>query len=90
VTPEFYAVKRAEYLKRYAEAAKLGSRPVVSFEKRVVGRLGTAYLDLAFGAYYAHRLSLSELSSYVGVRVNHLRRIEREAFGLARVPGGTE
>lgn len=84
-----YAMKRAEYLKRYAEAAKSASKPIVSFEKRVVGRLGTAYLDLAFGAYYAHRLTLSELSSYTGVRVAHLARIEREAFGMSRVPGAT-
>ena len=87
-TPDFYASKRADYLKRYAEAAAKGGKPVVSFEKRVVGRLGTAYLDLAFGAYYAHRLTLSELSSYTGVRIAHLARVEREAFGMSRVPGG--
>lgn len=86
-TPEFYARKRAEYLERYAAAAKKVSKPIVSFEKRVVGKLGRAYLDLAFSAYYEHRLTLSELSSYTGVRVQHLAKVEREAFGMSRVPG---
>jgi Zn-dependent peptidase ImmA (M78 family)/DNA-binding XRE family transcriptional regulator len=86
---ELYDRKRFEYLRRYQEAAKKRSKPIVSFAKRVVGRLGTAYLDLAFTAYYDKRLTLSELSSYTGVRVHHLGRIEREAFGMSRVPGGT-
>lgn len=84
----FYAAKRTEYLKRYAEAAKRQSKPVVSYERRVVGQLGLAYLDLAFSAYYARRLTLSELSSYTGVRVTNLAKVEREAFGMSRVPGG--
>jgi Zn-dependent peptidase ImmA (M78 family) len=88
-TQELYAAKRLRYLEQYAEAAKRESKPIVSFEKRVVGRLGTAYLDLAFNAYYARRLTLSELSSYTGVRVNHLAKVEREAFGMSRVPGAS-
>jgi Zn-dependent peptidase ImmA (M78 family) len=86
-TPELYAARRIGYLERYAEAAKKETKAVVSFEKRVVGRLGTAYLDLAFNAYYSRRLTLSELSSYTGVRVAHLSKVEREAFGMTRVPG---
>lgn len=86
-TPEFYARKRSEYLERYAEGAKKASKPIVSFERRIVGRLGRAYLDLAFNAYYERRLTLSELSSYTGVRVQHLPKVEREAFGMSRVPG---
>jgi Zn-dependent peptidase ImmA (M78 family) len=86
-TQEFYAARRPHYLEQYALAALRETKPIVSFEKRVVGRLGTAYLDLAFNAYYARRLTLSELSSYTGVRVSHLARIEREAFGMSRVPG---
>lgn len=89
-TPDFYAAKRVEYLQKYAEAAKKTSKPVVSYEKRVVGALGTAYLDLAFGAYYARRLTLSELSSYTGVRVTNLAKVEMEAFGITRVPGAKQ
>ena len=40
-----------------------------------------------FNAYYERRLTLSELSSYTGVRVQHLPKVEREAFGMSRVPG---
>jgi Zn-dependent peptidase ImmA (M78 family) len=86
----FYAAKRTEYLQRYAELAKRKNKPIVTYEKRVVGQLGTAYLDLAFGAYYERRLTLSELSSYTGVRVSNLAKVEREAFGLSRVPGGSQ
>jgi Zn-dependent peptidase ImmA (M78 family) len=86
-TQDFYAAKRLEYIERYAQAATKTSKPIVTYEKRIVGALGTAYLDLAFSAYYARRLSLSELSSYTGVRVSNLRKVEREAFGISRVPG---
>lgn len=85
-THAFYAAKRQEYLARYAKASKKRSKIVVSPERRVISRLGFAYLDLAFGAYYARRLSLSELSSYTGVRVGSLGKVEREAFGIARTP----
>jgi Zn-dependent peptidase ImmA (M78 family) len=86
-TPQLYSEKREEYLKRYLEAAATPSKPIVTYEKRIVGSLGSAYLELAFGAYYEHRITLSDLSSYTGVRVDNLSRIEREAFGIARVPG---
>jgi Zn-dependent peptidase ImmA (M78 family)/transcriptional regulator with XRE-family HTH domain len=83
----FYVQKRDEYRERYALAATKKSKPVVPYERVIVGRLGTAYLDLAFSAYYAQRLTLSELSSYTGVRVDNLGKVEREAFGITRVPG---
>lgn len=86
-TQEFYAKKRQEYLKLYSEAAARETKPIVSYERRMVGTLGVAYLSLAFGAYYSRRLSLSELASYTGVRVNNLAKVEREAFGITRVPG---
>ena len=85
VSPEFYARKRSEYVKRYAAAAP--GKPIVTYEKRIVGSLGSAYLELAFSAYYDKRITLSDLSSYTGVRVNNLSRIEQEAFGISRVPG---
>ncbi len=78
---------RATFQERYARAAASSSRPIVKYEKKMVGRLGTAYLDLAFGAYYAQRLTLCELSSYTGIRVQNLGKVEREAFGITRVPG---
>ena len=84
-TQDLYAAKRQQYLERYAEAAKKPSKAVVSYERRVVNALGAAYLDLAFSAYYARRLSLRELSSYTGVRVDNLGRVEREAFGISRL-----
>jgi Zn-dependent peptidase ImmA (M78 family)/DNA-binding XRE family transcriptional regulator len=85
----FYARKRDEFRARYEQAAanNKARKPKVRYEQMMVGRLGVAYLDLAFGAYYARKLTLSELSSYTGVRVQNLGKVEREAFGITRVPG---
>lgn len=87
-TNDFYSAKRNEYIDRYAEIASTPSSAVVPYERRVVSSLGTAYLNLAYTAYYERRLTLSELSSYTGVRISNLGKVEREAFGISRMPGG--
>ena len=86
-TNDLYAAKREEFQRRYEEARLAASTPIVSYEKRVVGALGPAYVELAFTAYYRKRLSLSELSDFLGVRVTNLGKVEREVFGLSRIPG---
>lgn len=87
-TAEFYATKRERYLEEYEALASAPKKDVrIPYERRVVSALGTAYLEMAFSAYYERRISLSDLSGLAGVRVQHLRSVEREAFGFSRVPG---
>jgi Zn-dependent peptidase ImmA (M78 family) len=88
-TPQFYASKREQYLEEYQllVARQSKKKIQVPYERRIVGALGTGYLDMAFSAYYERRISLSDLAGYAGVRVQYLPQVEREAFGVARVPG---
>lgn len=41
-----------------------------------VAYLGNRYLDLAFGKYYRHQISVYDLSGYLGVKVDNIPRLE--------------
>ncbi|MDP2858147.1 MAG: hypothetical protein Q8P50_09250, partial [Bacillota bacterium] len=42
-----------------------------------IAYLGRTYLNIAFAQYYQNRLSIHELSGYLGVKVDHIPALEQ-------------
>jgi Zn-dependent peptidase ImmA (M78 family) len=79
----FYAEKRAQYAaEREAQRATTAEAEerTTGFESPAVRALstqGTGYIRLVLESYHQGRITLSDVSSYLGVRTKHLPRIER-------------
>lgn len=81
-TDEFYRQKRAQYLQEYAaiQARKRQQENKKPIPRNVpletVSSVGRPLLRLLMSQYHSRRLSLSEVSGFLGVKVRHLPHIE--------------
>jgi Zn-dependent peptidase ImmA (M78 family) len=81
-TQQFYVEKRAQYAaqRESASAASAGAEERSGFESpvtRAVSTQGAGYVRLVLESYHQGRITLSDVSTYLGVRTKHLSRIER-------------
>jgi Zn-dependent peptidase ImmA (M78 family)/DNA-binding XRE family transcriptional regulator len=81
-TDEFYRRKRAQYLKEYAatQARKRQQetkKPIPrNMPNETVAAVGRPLIRLLLSQYHSDRLSLAEVSGFLGVKVRHLSGIE--------------
>lgn len=78
-TEAFYRRKRGEY-QRQLEAALRQQRPGSGFESpavKVVSIDGQGFVKLVLECYHHGNITLSDASSYLGVRIKHLPTIEQ-------------
>jgi len=76
-TDTFYRKKREEFLQQYKEIPRK-KPPIVKYQRRIVSGLGVPYISLVIRAHAQDVISASEMSTYLGVKLNHLSKIEQE------------
>jgi Zn-dependent peptidase ImmA (M78 family)/transcriptional regulator with XRE-family HTH domain len=81
-----YQRMRQEFLAEYQqiELEKKGrkDKPVIVPRERLIARnLGRSFIELVFDAYGSDKISARELSESLGVKLNHLSKLEAEVFG---------
>lgn len=86
-TRDFYEAKRREYqeiyrLRRREQREGPGFAP---YHKVKARDLAPRYTALVLDAYHQETISSSDLSDFLGVRLRHVPRIERELFGTATI-----
>jgi Zn-dependent peptidase ImmA (M78 family)/DNA-binding XRE family transcriptional regulator len=87
-TEGFYARKRAHYANEFAaqrarERAKRGDKGIPrNMPLETVGKIGRPLVRMLLSQYHSDRLSLSEVSGFLGVKARHLPGIE-QTVGLA-------
>jgi len=79
VSWQVYLAKRAEYQDTYARR-RSEQRGFLLPHRRCIRDLGRAYTRLVLEAYYRDRITVSDVSDYLGIRLKHLPRIEAEAL----------
>lgn len=87
-TWEFYMARRQKLKDEYDEAAALKAmapkksvpikRPIL-----LMSWNGRAYTRLVLRSYYGQRITLNDVSSYLGAKVKHIPALERAAFQTA-------
>lgn len=71
----FYRKKRDEFIKSY-ENLPPRKPPVVTYPNKIVSSLGVPYISVVIRAHNQDIISSSDLSSYLGVKLNNLPKIE--------------
>lgn len=77
-TQKAYQSKRDEYLKRYADMDKKKSPAPIPQPVLVLSRAGLGFTQLVLEGYHQDRLTLSDVSNYLGVNLKHLPEIEHQ------------
>lgn len=83
----FYLAKRQEYQKEYVEyqeqekQARVGKEMKRNMPQEALSNYGRKYLDLVYQSYYQDRLTLSEMSGYLGLRVGHVLALGHKLEG---------
>jgi Zn-dependent peptidase ImmA (M78 family)/transcriptional regulator with XRE-family HTH domain len=84
-TNQFYQAKRAQYLAEYAAHQKKKKEQAAeddmkrNMPQETVSNLGRPLVRILLGNYYQDRITLSEISGYLGLKVKHLPKLERAA-----------
>ena len=79
---EFYRAKRKQYQEEWEQL--LRTRTKGGFappHQMAISRGGKTFIDLVLRSYYRKKITLSDVSSLLGVRLKHLPKIERAMMG---------
>jgi Zn-dependent peptidase ImmA (M78 family)/transcriptional regulator with XRE-family HTH domain len=83
-TSDFYRKKRVQYATEFRkqleeQKAKNADKPILrNMPRETVANLGRTLVGLILESYHQDRLSLSEVSGYLGVKTRHLAGIEQQ------------
>jgi Zn-dependent peptidase ImmA (M78 family)/transcriptional regulator with XRE-family HTH domain len=86
VSPQFYEMKREEYLEAWMEYKETrrsrggGSAP---YHRMVLRNNGNPYTTQVFYAYYDNQITLSDVSDYLGAKIKDIKRMEQVLFSAS-------
>ena len=82
-TQAFYTAKRQEFQERYERQAQIQKEqdggpqwPIV-----VLSRIGPSLSRLILQTYYRQRITLNDVSGYLGLKVPYIPKLEAAAYG---------
>lgn len=86
-TWDFYHKQRARFQEEYrqaAEAKKEDKKPVpIKRSVMLMSWNGRGFTRLVLRSYYDQRITLNDVSSYLGAKLKHIPALERAAFQMA-------
>ena len=74
----FYERKRREFLHIYKRFRDQKQQGFVPYYRRIISKLGKAYVRLTLEAYHRETITSADLSDLLGVRLKHIPDIENE------------
>ena len=81
-TEHFYRTKRAEFLERYRLlAAQKKEGHALPPHIAALSRFGQSYARLVLQNYYEKRITLSSASSYLGLKIPYIAKLETATYG---------
>ena len=84
-TAEFYGMKRAQYIAEYVANKARQKEQSADIEmkrnmpRETVSNFGRPLIRMLLGNYYLDRITLSEVSGYLGLKVKHIPKLEQVA-----------
>ena len=76
---EFYQAKREELLDEF-ESRRKSTGGFIPPATNVISAAGKPFVRLVLNAMYSNRITANDVSSYLGVRLKHLNRIEESVW----------
>jgi Zn-dependent peptidase ImmA (M78 family)/DNA-binding XRE family transcriptional regulator len=84
ISQSFYERKRAEYDRGYQEfkkkKAEEGAGGFAPHHRLVLRKNGKPYTRLVLSAYYNKRITLADVSDFLGAKIKDVRKMEQEVF----------
>ncbi len=74
-TEQFYQLKRSQFQKEFESRGRTGG--FVTPDVKVVNNAGQHYLALVLSSYHQEKITASDLSDYLDIRLKHLPKIEK-------------
>ncbi len=84
-TNQFYQTKRVQYIAEYLARQKKKKEEAAEDDMKrnmpveTVSNLGRPLVRMLLGNYYQDRITLSEISGYLGLKVKHIPKLEQAA-----------
>lgn len=81
-TRDFYQVQRDKYIeefrnKKILERESSPSKPIPrNMPQEALSNFGRPFVEMVLGNYYQERLTLSEVSGYLGLRTEHVEKLQ--------------
>ncbi|MEA1905483.1 MAG: XRE family transcriptional regulator [Euryarchaeota archaeon] len=75
-TKTFYKYKRDGFHKRYEMVSKKPKKGGPSPDTKTISRAGRAFVKLVLDSYYQEKITSSDLSDYLEIRLKHLPKVE--------------
>lgn len=79
-TRNFYTKKREEYIEEYRQRDLNDTTGYPPYHRLVIRSLGQSYIRLVLSAYYQEVITSSQVSDYLGIKFNHVAKIESEVL----------
>lgn len=82
-TSEFYQAKRNQYLAEYLAKKERQKKEAADQEMKrnmpveTISNFGRPFVRMLLGNYYQDRITLSEVSGYLGLKVKHIPKLEQ-------------
>jgi hypothetical protein len=82
-TQSFYKAKRQEFIEVYRdrEEKKMERGGFAPPDRVAVATAGPGFVRLVLDSYYNERITASDLSDFLDVRLKHMPKIEEAVFG---------
>ena len=81
ITIEFYRQKREEYRKEFEKPPEKKEVIPLAYYKKAIIRAGNHFIRLVLNSYYQEKITSSDVSDYLEVRLKHMPDIEMEVIG---------
>jgi Zn-dependent peptidase ImmA (M78 family) len=84
-TWDFYRTQRKRFEEESLKAAQKEEKKSVPIKRSILlmSWNGRGYTRLVLRSYYDHRITLNDVSSYLGAKVKHIPALERAVFQMA-------
>lgn len=84
LSPERYISLRAEFLEEYKKLASEKKEPfAVPYHYKIIGANGVEFTKMVLSAYHQDKITSSELSDLLSMKLKHLSTVESEILGRA-------
>jgi len=80
ITKELYRDKRAQFLEEYKGLLTKKPKGFPLHHYIVISKVGRLFTRLVFENYYQDKITLSDVSGFLGTKIKHLNNIEQDIF----------
>ena len=79
-THEIYEKRKRDFLEEYRSLSKKQKNAIVPPYRKAISQLGNLFSRLVFDNYYHNHITVSDVSDFLGVKLKHFSKIEREVY----------